>query len=218
MIDGQEPMQVLVYGDSISWGIVPLTRRRFPWRHRWPGVLETGLQARGLAVRVIEDTLNGRRTVWDDPYRPGRNGRAGLAQRIESCSPLALVILMLGANDFQSMHPHRPEDSAMGIGALVTEIRRAPVEPGMPIPPILVVAPPPMGVPAGPVARKFHGAPEKSAGLASALAEIAEEMDCPFFDSGGVIGSSPQDGVHIDAEQHQTLGSSLVEVVASLLA
>jgi hypothetical protein len=36
--------------------------------------------------------LNGRRTVWDDPFKPGRNGLAGLAQRIEMHSPLALVI------------------------------------------------------------------------------------------------------------------------------
>lgn len=57
-------------------------------------------------MRVIEDCLNGRRTVWDDPFKPGRNGLVGMEQRIEMHSPLALVILMLGTNDFQSMHPH----------------------------------------------------------------------------------------------------------------
>ncbi len=98
--------QVLVYADSLSWGIVPLTRNRLPFDRRWPGVMEIALGERGMKVRVIEDCLNGRRTVWDDPFKPGRNGLAGLAQRIEANSPLALVILMLGTNDLQSMHPH----------------------------------------------------------------------------------------------------------------
>src|SRR6185503_21364179 len=94
-------------------------------------------------VRVLEDCVNGRRTVFEDPYKPGRNGLAGIAERIEAQSPLALVILMLGTNDFQSMHPHDAWHSAQGIGALVKAIREAPIEPGMPIPPIFVVAPPP---------------------------------------------------------------------------
>ena len=43
-------------------------------------------------------------TVWEDPFKPGRNGLLGIGQRIEVNSPLAMVILMLGTNDFQSMH------------------------------------------------------------------------------------------------------------------
>jgi lysophospholipase L1-like esterase len=33
-------LNVLVYGDSLSWGIVPGERRRLPFEERWPGVLE----------------------------------------------------------------------------------------------------------------------------------------------------------------------------------
>src|SRR5512143_3882399 len=135
--------QILVYADSLTWGIVPDTRRRLPFAQRWPGVMEVALGERGQPVRVIEDCLNGRRTVFDDPYKPGRNGLVGLEQRIEIHSPLALVILMLGTNDFQSMHAHTAWHSAQGVAALVGAIRRAPIEPGMPVPAILVVAPPP---------------------------------------------------------------------------
>jgi hypothetical protein len=55
--------------------------------------MENELNTAGRRVRVIEDCLNGRRTVWDDPIKPGRNGIVGLAQRIEIHSPLALVPL-----------------------------------------------------------------------------------------------------------------------------
>jgi lysophospholipase L1-like esterase len=209
--------QVLVYADSVSWGIIPGTRRRLPFARRWPGVLEAALVARGAAVRVIEDCLNGRRTVWEDPFKPGRNGLAGLEQRIEASAPLALVILMLGTNDFQSMHDHTPWHSAQGIAALVGAIRRAPIEPGMPVPPVLIVAPPPIGTPQGPIAPKFTGAERRSAGLAAAFEAIAGELDCPFDDAGRVTPSSAVDGVHLDADQHAVLGAALAQVVGTLL-
>ena len=31
---------ILVYADSLSWGLVPLTRKRLPFDQRWPGVME----------------------------------------------------------------------------------------------------------------------------------------------------------------------------------
>ena len=210
--------QILVYADSLSWGIVPGTRRRLGFAERWPGVMENALNISGETVRVLEDCVNGRRTVFEDPYKPGRNGLAGIAERIEAQSPLALVILMLGTNDFQSMHPHAAWHSAQGIAALVRAIRTAPIEPGMPVPPVLVVAPPPFDDPRGPLGPKFAGAAAKSVGLAAAFAEVAAELGCAFFDAGSVTPASRVDGIHLDADQHGVLGRALAEAVRPLLA
>src|SRR5262245_40827501 len=210
--------QILVYSDSLSWGIIPNTRRRLAFEARWPGVMEAALQASGTPVRVIEDCLNGRRTAFEDPYQPGRNGLAGIEQRIEIHSPLALVVLMLGTNDFQSMHAHHAWHSAQGMAALVDAVRRSPVEPGIPIPPILIVAPPVSQKPRGPIAAKFEGAEAKSIGLAEAFEAVARERSCAFFDAGRVTASSRVDGVHLDANQHETLGRALAEAVEPLLA
>jgi lysophospholipase L1-like esterase len=208
--------QILVYSDSLSWGIIPITRNRLAFAARWPGVMEIALLERGLSVRVIEDCLNGRRTVWDDPFKPGRNGLVGLAQRIEVNSPLALVMLMLGTNDFQSMHPHNPWHAAQGIATLVTAIRQAPIEPGMPIPPIMVIAPPPFQTPKGPLAPKFTDAPGKASGLATAYRETCAELGCYFFDAGSAATASALDGIHLDVDQHERLGNSLAAFVAAL--
>ena len=208
---------VLVYSDSLSWGIIPTTRQRLTFDQRWPGVMENTLAASGQRVRVIEDCLNGRRTVWDDPYKPGRNGLIGLAQRIEIHSPLSVVVLALGTNDFQSMHQYNAWHSSQGIAALVSAIRNAPIEPGMPVPPVLVVAPPPIRLPNGPIAPKFEGGEKKCVGLAAAYGKVCQELGCQFFDSSAVITSSNVDGVHLDAEQHLKLGEALASVVASLL-
>ncbi|MFT9636200.1 SGNH/GDSL hydrolase family protein [Alcaligenes phenolicus] len=208
---------ILVYSDSLSWGIIPASRKRLLFEQRWPGVMEIALCAADQKVRVIEDCLNGRRTVWDDPFKPGRNGLTGLAQRIEIHSPLDLVILMLGTNDFQSMHEHNAWHSSQGILALVSAIRCAAIEPGMPIPPILVVAPPAIQTPKGPIAPKFQGGEHKCVGLAQAYRQVCEEANCHFFDAGSVISSSKVDGVHLDPEQHLILGKAVAEISSSLI-
>ena len=210
--------QILVYSDSLTWGIIPNTRNRLPFETRWPGVLENKLNATGPRVRVIEDCLNGRRTVWDDPFKPGRRGLEGLAQRIEINSPLSLVILMLGTNDFQFCHPYNDAwSAAQGIAVLVNEIRKAPIEPGMPVPPVLIVSPPPIRSPRGSIAAKFHGAELKCAGLAEAYAQAASSLLCHFFDAETVTSVSSVDGVHLDRDQHLKLGDALAETVQSIL-
>jgi lysophospholipase L1-like esterase len=209
---------IFVYGDSLTWGIVPNTRNRFPFDERWPGILENKLNAQARRVRITEDCLNGRRTVWDDPFKPGRNGLEGLAQRIEMHSPLALVILMLGTNDFQFSHPYNNAwSAAQGVAALVHEIRKAPIEPGMPVPPILLVCPPTIHSPQGVLADKFSGAEQKCAGIADAYRAVSSELSCQFFDAGTVTASSRVDGIHLDGDQHVALGLALAEVVAALL-
>ncbi|HEY5790093.1 MAG TPA: SGNH/GDSL hydrolase family protein [Gammaproteobacteria bacterium] len=209
--------QVLVYGDSLSWGIVPDTRLRHPFEVRWPGRMELLLRGRGRQLRVIEDCLNGRRTVWDDPFKPGRRGLDGLAQRIEVNSPLALVILALGTNDFQSMHPHVAWHAGQGIATLVGAIRGAPIEPGMPVPPVLLLVPPPITEPRGSIAPKFAGGAPKCQGLADAYRAVAGELGCALFDAGTVVSASRHDGVHLDADAHLALGAALADAVEPLL-
>jgi lysophospholipase L1-like esterase len=210
--------QILVYGDSLTWGIIPNARRRLSFDERWPGVMENELTRLGNRVRVIEDCLNGRRTVWDDPFKPGRNGLQGLAQRIEVNSPLALVILMLGTNDFQFSHPYNNAwSAAQGINVLVGEIRKAPIEPGMPVPPILIVCPPPILSPRGAIAEKFSGAEQRCRGLTDAYRSVAADSGCEFFDAGTVTPVSQIDGIHLDSDQHEKLGRSLADKVVSIL-
>jgi lysophospholipase L1-like esterase len=209
--------QVFVYSDSLSWGIIPTTRERLRFAQRWPGVLEAELLKQGQSVRVLEDCLNGRRTVFEDPFLPGRNGIVGLAQKIEMHSPLALVIVMLGTNDFQSVHPHTSWHAAQGVGTLVRTIRQAPVEPGMPVPQVLVVVPPPIVAPKGPIAAKFAGAAEKCVGLAQAYREVCTALSCHYFDAAAVTSSSRVDGVHLDEDQHAVLGRALAGAAGGII-
>ncbi len=210
--------RVLVYGDSLSWGIVPNTRERLPFASRWPGVMENSLHESGIPVRVIENCVNGRRTVWEDPFKSGRNGLTGLAQVMEMNSPLSLIILFLGSNDFQFSHPYNDAwAAAQGVTTVVNEMRKAPIEPGMPVPPILLVCPPRVRSPKGSIAPKFRGAEERSTGLGEAYAEAASALGCTLFDVEDVTPTSPEDGVHLNAGQHLKLGKALAQTVAPIL-
>ncbi len=207
--------QILVYADSLTWGIIPNTRKRLTFDKRWPGVFENGLLEKGLPVRVIENCLNGRRTVWSDPFKPGRDGSEGLGQVIEMHSPLDLVILLLGSNDFQCTHNNNAWLSAQGMAKLINLIRQAPIEPGMPIPEILVVAPPVIHKAKGVLLRKFEGAENRCANLAQELKQVAQEQQVLFFDMNTVTEASRVDGIHLDEDQHETFGNALVEYIVS---
>ena len=208
---------ILIYSDSLTWGIIPETRQRLAFEQRWPGVFEQALNQSGVPVRVIENCLNGRRTVWSDPFKEGRDGSQGLAQVIEMHSPLKLVILMLGSNDFQCTHNNNAWLSAQGMAKLIHIVRQAPIEPGMPVPDILVIAPPPIIQPKGSIAHKFNAAETRAVGLAAALASMAKAESVHYFDAGSVTAASRVDGIHLDQDQHQQLGQAIAHRVKPLL-
>lgn len=205
--------QILVYADSLSWGIIPNSRDRLPFASRWPGVVENQLHQQSKDARIIENCLNGRRTAWSDPFKQGRDGTQGLSELIEICSPLKLVILMLGTNDFQSTHANTAWMSAQGTAKLIQLIRQAPIEPGMPVPDIMIVAPPAIVEPKGVIAKKFLGAEQRCAGLAKELEKVAEQDATLFFDSASVTRASSVDGIHLDEAQHRLLGEAIAEVI-----
>ena len=205
--------QILIYSDSLTWGIIPNTRDRLPFDRRWPGVFENTLLKAEKDVRVIENCLNGRRTAWPDPFKPGRDGSEGLAQVIEMHSPLRLVILMLGTNDFQCTHDNDAWLSAQGTAKLVGIVRQSPIEPGMPIPDIMIVSPPAITAPEGAIANKFAGAEARCVGLPEELEKVATELSVRYFDAGGVVGSSRIDGIHLDERAHETLGKAIARVI-----
>lgn len=55
---------ILCYGDSNTWGWNPKDASRFTREERWTGLL---MQELGEEFYVIEEGLNGRTTIFDDP-------------------------------------------------------------------------------------------------------------------------------------------------------
>ena len=94
--------QILAFGDSNTWGLVPGSRslKRYPWGVRWTSLL----QEMGSGYHVAEEGLCGRTTVFEDELRPGRKGVNTLDPLMESQYPVDAVILMLGTNDCKAYY------------------------------------------------------------------------------------------------------------------
>lgn len=205
---------ILLYGDSLSWGIIPGTRQRLPFAGRWPIVMEASITP---PVRVIEQCLNGRTTAFKEHFRPWRNGAAYLDFVLQCHAPLDLVIIALGVNDMQSVVDKNAWASAQGAGLLIDKVQNWKGEPAGPPPPVLLVSPPLITGPCGTMAEKFKGAAAKSPEQLRHLEEMARLKGCAFFDSSKVIRPSAIDGVHLDKEAHHALGKAVAPVVAGLL-
>ena len=108
---------ILCYGDSNTWGYTPGSGERHAPDVRWTGVLRRRL---GEGWEVLEEGMNGRTTVFDNPMSPGRNGSAYLLTCLETHKPLDLVILMLGTNDLRFTDAW---GAAEGAAALVKKVR-----------------------------------------------------------------------------------------------
>jgi lysophospholipase L1-like esterase len=207
---------IMCYGDSNTWGANPDWSGRIDIHTRWAGVLRDRL---GADYHVVEEGLNGRTTVHDDPIEGShKNGRAALPMLLETHAPLDLVIIMLGTNDLKKRFDVPASDIARGMGVLAKIVLSSTAGVGGKAPKVLLVSPARIAPLAGtPFEDMFEGAPAKSEKLAGFYAQTAAEVGCAFFDAGSVIVSSPRDAIHIEPDQHVKLGEAMVAQVKNLI-
>lgn len=214
--------RVLCFGDSLTWGWVPVEEgvptERYAPDVRWTGVLAHEL---GAGYTVIEEGLSARTTTADDPEDPRLNGSAYLPACLASHLPLDLVILMLGTNDTKAYFHREPLDIALGMGVLVNQVQTSMGGVGTvyPAPRTLVVAPPPLAPMPHPwFAMIFDGAREKTAALPEAYAALASFTKVDFFDAGSVISTDGVDGIHFTEQNNHDLGVALAQRIRALLS
>ena len=207
---------VLCYGDSNTYGqtTADTPDDRYGPTIRWPGVLRGLLAPRWL---VIEEGLSGHTTVSDDPIEGAeKNGRTYLKPCIQSHKPLDLVIVMLGTNDLKIRFNKTAPEIAMGMGALVQDIKGLRAGIDLKIPEIMVVSPPPILEDLHGWESVFEGGRDKSLLLAREYARIADALEVHYFDAGSVVESSPIDGFHLDVDGHNRLGHAMAEAIEAI--
>jgi lysophospholipase L1-like esterase len=225
-----QPLRVLAYGDSNTWGFVSDAGTgnpaRLPDPERWPGIVEAAL---GGGVQVLVDAIPGRRTDRDadadlpilDSVAPSAlNGlqhaeAAGLAH-----APLDLVIVMLGTNDLAIVPALPVDDIARACVRVAQALVRGATAftPGR-VPQVLMVAPPPLGGDGGTSAELplWPAIWQASRALGPALGRAAAAQGLHVLEGGSATSTSGSDRVHLDAEDHHRLGQAVAHRVRALL-
>lgn len=219
------PIRLLVYGDSNTWGWVPVAAgfptTRYPSAQRWPEVMGSQL---GNGYEIAVDGLSARTTDVDHIAALGVlgrerfNGLRDIDTAVARELPLDLVVIMLGSNDVAADQQRSAERIGAGAERLIRHIRQIAggVATTYPAPAVLLIAPPPLGqMDRTPIGERFDAdSVTKSRQLAAVYRSVAERNGSLFYDASQAV---PQmggiDGIHLTAEQHRALGIAVAAVI-----
>ncbi len=198
---------ILAYGDSNTWGLIPGSGspQRYPYDIRWTGLLHRKFDQ----VRVLEEGLCGRTTIFEDSLRPGRNGHNSLEAVLESQYPVDIVILMLGTNDCKSIYGATPYVIGKGIEKCLDVLEKY-----LSIDRILLISPINLG--------DNVWRPEKdpefdersiktSKELKRIYKNIAERRGISFLAASDYATADEKDDEHLNEEGHRILANVVYE-------
>ena len=210
---------ILCFGDSNTWGYNGETGARYPYEKRWTSILEHQL---GSEYNIIVEGLNGRTTVWEDPFSPCRNGSAALPYALLSHAPLDLIILMLGTNDTKNYYRNTAFSVGKGIRRLIEMIQASASGLDGKAPAVLLVSPALLGK-GDPERAPFdnrefldldgHDPSAVAEGLAAEYERKAEEYGCYFLNAADYAEAGDADGVHLTEESHSRLGEAVASKI-----
>ena len=196
--------QILAFGDSNTWGLIPGTGERYPEHIRWTGLLQKAV--RPLGLRVLEDGVCGRTTVFRDPVRTGLRGIDSVS-RHSAAKDLAAVILMLGTNDCKTVFHASPEEIGDGVEQCIAAFEKL-------VPPdrILVLSPLLLGEDVW-KPDKDPAFDRQSVRTCRALREIYRSIAARrgnlFMAASDHAEASRADEEHLNAEGHERLAAAV---------
>lgn len=212
MIEGEKMRQILCFGDSNTFGLIPGTSERYDWDTRWTGIVDNQLTHRGY--RVIEEGLCGRTTIFDDPLRAGRRGTQYLPVVLETHKPVDVVILMLGTNDCKSLYDASASVIGLGIKKLIYQIKDA-----VPKAKILLISPIHLGddVWNGYDPEFNEASVITSKDLGKVYRQIADEEQIDYLAASDYALPSKEDREHLNKAGHKALAQAIVNKLEQII-
>lgn len=208
--------RILCYGDSNTWGAIPLEDGRYPKHIRFTGVLQNEL---GREYEIIEEGYNGRTTVFEDSIENRLSGIRYFGPCCASQSPLDLIVLMLGTNDLKLQFGVNAGTIAFGLQRYLDVLDITAM--AGPKPQLLLVSP----VLIDPSYRKhpLHYAlfgeegTERSKELSHFYEAFARKAGIFFLDAALYGKASELDGLHMDPDSHAKLGKAIAGKIKEIL-
>lgn len=200
---------VLCFGDSNTYGLIPDGSGRYGFSVRYPGKLQSIL---GNDYHIIEEGCPGRTTVFEDSLRPYTKGLDYITPCLRSHTPLDYIVIMLGTNDCKSDYGASGSEIAAGLSVIIDRIQNDVV----PVPKVLVIAPIHLGKDIG----KPGFDPEFSEDSIAVSKDLAKEYlllshskGCVFLDASTVALASPLDQEHLDEAGHRSIAIAVAKIL-----
>ena len=152
----------------------------------------------------------------EDPTCYGLNGLKYLEPCLLSHFPLDMVVIMLGTNDLQIVHPCCAATVAVSARRVVAKAKDVISHNGMKTK-VLMISPIHIGdTSVNDYFRELFpvGVSDVlSRQLAPLYQQMAQLENCLFFDAATVAKPSSIDGLHMDPENHKYLAEAIAEIV-----
>lgn len=211
--------RVICFGDSNTWGYIPVTGQRYDETIRWPARLQEKLGYKDYTV--VEEGLTGRTTVFDDPFDPELNGLKTMPAILRSAAPIDMLVFMLGTNDFQSNIPAgNPISTARAVQYMLETARSLGVDrPGEKMKVLLIS---PVEITEDRLTFKENDVTDQtsinnSRELGKHLRIVADQLGVEFIDAAKYIKPGKVDGVHVDKAGHAKMAELVYEMVHTML-
>ena len=207
---------VLLYGDSILWGVDGKSGGRHPREARLDTIVQRAL---GEDVDVIGEGHRGRTMFGENGAFPKRNGLEQFGPIFASHLPIDVLVIMLGTNDVNAETRHSSAGIAAAIDDYMAEAKEWCDFMGYSVPKLLIVSPPDIDdTSLVRFAELFAGSSELIGPVVDDLSAYASAHGHTFIDSRTVAKSISTDGIHLDAPETKKLADAIAARLADLLA
>lgn len=212
MKEGEAMKQILCYGDSNTWGLIPGEKKRYPWGTRWTSILQEKVIEK--EIRIIEEGLCGRTTIFDDDYRENRNGLKTLPMVLESQRELDGVIIMLGTNDCKSAYMSNAYKIGKGLEQCIDKLLEE-----LPSDKIIIASPIHLGEEVW--RQEFdpefdQNSVEVSKQLLEEYQKLAKKKNIYFLAASDYAAPSEIDQEHMDEQGHAALAEAFYRALQEI--
>ena len=204
--------QILCFGDSNTYGLIPGTKERYDINTRWTGILNSNLKAYGY--NVLEEGVCGRTSVFEDPVRPGLKGVDKLPGILQTSGDLDIAVIMLGTNDCKICYGATAEVIGFGIRTVLHQIKSF-----RPKTKILLVSPIYLGddVYDGFDLDFDEKSVEVSKKLGDVYQSIAKQEGIYFLRASDFVSPSTDDREHLNVEGHARFAEAVTIKIKEIL-
>lgn len=203
--------QILCFGDSNTYGLIPGTKDRYDVNTRWTGILNSNLNEYGY--NVLEEGAVGRTSIFEDPVRPGLKGVDKLPGILQTSGDLDIAVIMLGTNDCKIFYGATAEVIGFGIRTVLHQIKSF-----RPKTKILLVSPIYLGddVYDGFDLDFDERSVEVSKQLGDVYQSIASQEGIYFLRASDVVSPSADDREHLNVEGHARFAEAVTNKIIEI--